>query len=145
MKLRMQPGDDSRLVPQDSKALDEMLSLGFTLLLINGFLFVAYLKIICCSEMPYNIIPQLIRAVFNYKLERTLEVGKMQESCGGILMPIFLWFISRSHFSCEELHMCASVIDKASRSWFDDLVFFFSYLGELTNTFHKVPCWQPLA
>lgn len=86
----MQPGDDSRTVPSHSKALHEMLSLGFTLLLINGFLFVAYLKIICCSELPYNIIPQIIRAVFNYKLERTLEVGKMQESCGGILMPIYL-------------------------------------------------------
>lgn len=49
-----------------------MLSLGFTRFLINGLFLVAYLKIICCSEMPYNIIPQIIRAVFNYKVETTL-------------------------------------------------------------------------
>lgn len=121
-----------------------MLSLGFTLLLINGFLFVAYLKIICCSEMPYNIIPQIIRAVFNYKLERTLEVGKMQESCGRILMPIYLWFISHSHFSCEELHMCASVINEASRSWFWWFSIFFLFFGRnLLTRFTKSPDGNP--
>lgn len=43
-----------------------MLSFGFTHFLINGLLLVAYLKIICCSEMHYKAIPQNIRAVFNY-------------------------------------------------------------------------------
>lgn len=43
----------------------------FTLLLINGLVLVAYLKIIYCSEMPYNIMHQNIRAVFNYKVRTT--------------------------------------------------------------------------
>lgn len=48
-----------------------MLSFGFTRLLISGLLLVAYLKIICWSVMPYNIVPQNIKAAFNYKVRTT--------------------------------------------------------------------------
>lgn len=117
-----------------------MLSLGFTLLLINGFLFVAYLKIICYSEMPYNIIPQIIRAVFNYKLERTLEVGKIQESCGRILMPIYLWFISCSHFFLRRTpHVCFGYwwSFQILIWWFS--IFFLLFGGNLLTLFTKSP------
>lgn len=49
-----------------------MLSFGFTLWLINGLRLVAYLKVICRSAKPHNIIPQNIRAVFNYKVRAAL-------------------------------------------------------------------------
>ncbi len=49
-----------------------MLFFGFTRLFNKWVLLVAYLKIICWSEMPYNVVPQNIRAVFNYKVRTTL-------------------------------------------------------------------------
>lgn len=51
-----------------------MLSFGVTLSLINGLLLVAYLKIICRSQLLYNTIPQNIRAVFNYKVRTTFTL-----------------------------------------------------------------------
>lgn len=55
-----------RVVVQHIKALKCCILAGFTRL-ISGLLLVAYLKMICWSEMPYNVIPQNIREVFNYE------------------------------------------------------------------------------
>lgn len=86
-----------------------MLSFDFTRLLISGLLLVAYLKIICWSEMPYNIIPQNIRAVFNYKVRTTftwiMEKHKgSRENLGDSLSVIYIIL----PFSCAIIHLSTS-------------------------------------
>lgn len=79
-----------------------MLSSGFSLLLMSGLLHVAYLKIICWSEMPYNIIPQNIRAVFNYKVRTTFT--RIVEKHKGLQGEVRCQFICDLYFSSFLLH-----------------------------------------
>lgn len=68
-----------------------MLSFGFTHFLINGLLLVAYLKIICCSEMyykPYLRTSEQSLITWNY-----MDHGKTQKTTGGSWLPIYLRFI----------------------------------------------------
>lgn len=90
-----------------------MLSFGFCLLLMSGLLLVAYLKIICRPEIPYNIVPQNIRAVFNYEVWTTFTwIIEAHKRLQGEVRCQFICDLYYPSFSCAITHLSALVIDE---------------------------------